>query len=506
MTIVLSSSRFPDRMLGGFPVIRCVLVLFLLFGASPVLFAADESASGSFDDYVESVISENTFRGASWSIAFYSLSGDSLVYEYDGDRLLIPASLTKLFVTAAALDALGADFQFTTPCFRDGPLLDSGELQGDLIVQAGGDPTPEIKSAKYFHAPALRAWADSLKDRGVRGISGNLVLRVWPYRLESAAAGWEMGDVNAGFAPPLDGFGFNSNVCHLGIFPSETVDGAPRFTVDPDYAPLSVRSNVVTSNADSSPMIEMWSLPRDTSISVVGEIPVHDDGEFLWVPMQDPARYFGCALRDALEQRGIAIGGDIVVDRSSFGPPSGEPFYVHCSPPLTQLVTLINKDSDNYAAEYLLAAVGAAETGSPERRHGVKALMSFAARCGVESKEMHLEDGCGLSRKNVVSARAITRFLRAMHRHPHSAAFESSLSIAGVDGTLSHRLSMPLTARRVIGKTGSMSHVSGVAGYAETLSGDTMAFAVLCNHFQCTLPHVRGAQDHLIEQFLKTYP
>jgi len=487
-------------------VIRCLLILFLLIGTSCASYAADEAAPGSFDDFVESVIEENTLRGASWSISFFSLRGDSLMYEYDGARLLIPASLTKLFVTAAALDALGADFQFETPCFRDGPILDTGELRGNLIVQAGGDPTPEVKSSRYFRAPALRAWADSLKDRGVHSISGNLVLRVWPYRLESAAAGWEVGDVNAGFAPALDGFGFNNNVCHLGVFPAESLGGPARFVRDPGYAPLHVRSSVTTKNGDSPPWIEMWSLPRDTSVAVIGEIPLHDDGEFLWVPMHDPALYFGCALRDALQQRGISIAGGIIVDRDISVSPTGEPLYVHRSPLLKQIISLINKDSDNYSTEYLLSAVGVAVTGSPERRHGLKAVEKFASRCGIQSREISLEDGSGLTRRNVVSAQAVTKLLRAMHRHPESEVFRASLSQSGVDGTLSYRLSTESSARRVFGKTGSMTRVSGVAGYAETACGDTVAFAVLCNNFFCTLPRVRWAQDHIIEHFLSTHP
>lgn len=493
-------------MYGYSPVIRGLLILLLLLGISPASFAADDAALESFGDYVESVIAENTLHGASWSIAFFSLRCDSLLYEYDGDRLLIPASLAKLFVTAAALDALGAEFQFETPCFRGGPIFDTGELRGDLIVQAGGDPTPEVKSAKFFRAPALRAWADSLKDRGVRSISGNLELRTWPYRLESAAAGWEIGDVNAGFAPVLDGFGFNNNVCHLGVFPAESLGGPARFVRDPAYAPLLVRSSVTTKNGNSSPWIEMWSLPRDTSVTVIGEIPLHDDGEFLWVPMQDPALYFGCALRDALQQRGISLDGEIIVDRQTSASPLGEPLYVHRSPPLKRIITLINKDSDNYSTEYLLAAVGRAVTGSPERRHGLKAVEKFASRCGIQSRELRLDDGSGLTRRNVVSARAITKLLRGMHRHPQGEEFRSSLSQSGVDGTLSYRLSAENSARRVFGKTGSMTRVSGLAGYAETTSGDTIAFAVLCNNFMCTLPRVRWAQDHIIEQFLKTHP
>ncbi|MBU1985502.1 D-alanyl-D-alanine carboxypeptidase, partial [bacterium] len=137
---------------------------------------------------------------------------------------------------------------------------------------------------------------------------------------------------------------------------------------------------------------------------------------------------------------------------------------------------------------------------------GLKALERFVGRCGISSKSLHLEDGCGLSRRNAVNARSVVGLLRAMHHHPVAEVFRSTLSVSGIDGTLSYRLSTKNTARRVRAKTGSMTYVSGLAGYAETASGDTVAFAVLCNNFSCSLSRVRWAEDSIIERFLETYP
>jgi D-alanyl-D-alanine carboxypeptidase/D-alanyl-D-alanine-endopeptidase (penicillin-binding protein 4) len=460
-----------------------------------------------FSAFADSVLSEPATAGASWSVQVYSLSTDSVIFERDAERLLTPASLTKLFTSAAALDALGRDFRFYTTVAADGAVDESGSLQGNLIVLAGGDPTIETKSVDSLGGSVLRAWADSLLALGIRRVRGNIVLRTWPHRPESAPGSWEVGDVNAGFAPPVDGFSFNSNVCHLQVLPASAPGDSARFVLDPPFAPIHLKPRVSTVPAQSGCWLDLQVAPADTTVVIAGEIPLDEDGEFLWISVQDPARYFGLALKDALEKRGIAVDGQVVVDRSV--PGSAAPMdelFVHASPQLPAVLSLMNKESDNFASEHVLRALGLAVGGVPDRRSGLDAVLRFAARFGIDKSSLHLEDGCGLSRQNLVSARAVVRLLRAIHVSPDRDVFVSTLAVSGSDGTLVYRLSAPQIAGRIHGKTGTMTQVSNIAGYLQAENGDIFAFAILCNHFANSIHRVRAAQDRLLERLVTDPP
>jgi D-alanyl-D-alanine carboxypeptidase/D-alanyl-D-alanine-endopeptidase (penicillin-binding protein 4) len=476
------------------PIVVPLFILCSLMASIPVL-------AGTFDTFADSVLSDRSTTGASWSIEIYSLSGDSIVYQRDADRLLIPASVTKLFTSAAALDALGPAFRFVTTLASDGGTDDSGTLRGNLMVLAGGDPTFEIKASDSLCAPVLRTWADTLLARGIRRIQGDIVLRTWPYRRESAPGSWEVGDVNAGFAPPMDGFGFNSNVCHLQVLPDSIVGDYARFVLDPPFAPVELKSRVRTVPAQSECWLDLQVAPADTTAVITGQMPLDEDGEFLWISVQDPVRYFGLALKDALEKRGILVDGRIIVDRSAPNDSASlREIFAYSSPALPSVLALMNKESDNFSAEHVLRALGLATGGAPDLRSGLEAVRRFAARLGIAKSDFHLEDGCGLSRQNLVSARTVVQLLRAAYASDNRDVFESTLAVSGKDGTLAYRLSAPPLADRIHGKTGTMTQVCNIAGYLESESGEVFAFAILCNNFVNSIHRVRIAQDRLLER------
>jgi serine-type D-Ala-D-Ala carboxypeptidase/endopeptidase (penicillin-binding protein 4) len=479
--------------------LRKYLFLIALTAAWLVL-AQRSTAAGNLDALFDSLTESNGLRGASWSILAYSLSGDSVLYEKDADRLLTPASVTKLMTSAAALDALGGDYRFTTTFRVTNALRSDGTLDGDLIVEAGGDPFAEEKSSSELHMPVLRFVASSLAAQGLHRMTGDLILRPWPYRLECAAPAWELNDIHGGFAPAVDGFGFNNNVCNAAILPGDSVGSPARFTLDPPYAPVHFKSQVRTCGANTEGWIEFEVIPADTSVLISGEIPVNDNGQYVYVPVQDPSLFYGRALAAALSKQGIELNGRIVVDRSGMGR-AATVLFSYSSLPLTAALSLMNKESDNYTAEYVLHALGR----GANRRDGLAAVMRFLTKAGVDKKEVNLEDGCGLARQNIITASAIVKVLRAMFHHPAYETFRTTLSISGKDGTLAGRLGGDL-AEHVFGKTGTMTHVSALAGYTTDEHGQPLAFAILCNNFRTTVHHVRFVQDRLVERFVHMQP
>ncbi|MBI5059492.1 D-alanyl-D-alanine carboxypeptidase/D-alanyl-D-alanine-endopeptidase [candidate division KSB1 bacterium] len=461
----------------------------------------------SLSDLADSLLSQPQLRGSSWSIRFVSLTGDSVVFERDSGRMLIPASVAKLVTSAAAFEVLGSDFRFKTGGFSVSAPDAAGTLHGNVYVQGGADPLIDPRRLDSLGHPVLASLADSLWEHGIRLIEGDLVMRTWPYKLECAPDLWEVGDVNSNFAPTVDAFGYNSNVCRLAILPGATVELPPVVAVDPPYAPVSVRNEVATADASEEGWLDYHVVPGDTVVTIQGKIPLGDDGEYLWIPVQDPALYFGAAFRQQLDQRGIILRGQLRVDRS--GEPLGDgrfPLFQYESDRLVAAASVMNKESDNFTAEYVQRAVAAASVGAANARAGADAVARVLRQWGINGNEIDLQDGCGLARQNLCCAGGLVKLLTLMHRHPAAADFIASLAVSGVSGTMAHRLASPEMVGKVHAKTGTITHVCSLAGYCVTQAGDTLAFAILCNNYHGS-PHLpRAAQDRLIEAVCVPWP
>jgi D-alanyl-D-alanine carboxypeptidase/D-alanyl-D-alanine-endopeptidase (penicillin-binding protein 4) len=171
----------------------------------------------------------------------------------------------------------------------------------------------------------------------------------------------------------------------------------------------------------------------------------------------------------------------------------------HLSPPMREVVALINKPSDNLITEITLKTLGKEVRGEGTTAAGVQVLREFLQSAGLEMGAVHIVDGSGLSRINGVSAENFVRLLEYMHRSPHAEAFRQSLPVYGVDGTLRNRLRGTPVQGNGYAKTGSLNRVSSVSGYLRTKSGRWLAFSIIMNAYNASGADARALQDRLVQ-------
>jgi D-alanyl-D-alanine carboxypeptidase/D-alanyl-D-alanine-endopeptidase (penicillin-binding protein 4) len=181
------------------------------------------------------------------------------------------------------------------------------------------------------------------------------------------------------------------------------------------------------------------------------------------------------------------------------GIPEMTPLAEHLSPPMREVVALINKPSDNLLTEITLKSLGREIRGEGTTAAGVQVLREFLQSAGLEMGAVHIVDGSGLSRINGVSAENFVRLLEYMHRSPHAEAFRDSLPVYGVDGTLRNRLRGTPVQGNGYAKTGSLNRVSSLSGYLHTKSGRWLAFSIVMNAYNAPASDARALQDRLVQ-------
>lgn len=415
------------------------------------------------------------------------------IYGYRGDELRIVASNTKLLTSAAALHYLGPGFAFETPLLGRGAVT-GGILRGDLAVVGRGDPTVSERFTLDPYA-AFRPWARALRERGIARVEGDLYLVHGYFQDGEVHADWPRDQLAKWYEAPVSALSFNDNCVWVRVSP--TASGQGRVEILPPLDRYPVVNLTRTGPSSRHHQVVVTRRPDAAEIEVRGY--VWQDAEPLdaWVTVPDPVGYFGAALRAALAEEGIEIAGAArPVER--IPPGAWERLASHRTSLLTAL-DVINKRSQNFYAESVLKTLGAESCGRGTWEAGLDAVAQFLEeQVGIPRSAYRMADGSGMSRGNRFSADQLVRLLRHMYYHRWGRAFLQSLPYSGEEGlSWERRLAGGGYRGNVLAKTGTLSGVSTLSGYAKGRSGTLYAFSILGNGTGATW-QARQAQDRIL--------
>jgi len=472
---------------------------------------------GSLERRLAQLIDVSPFDRATWGIYAVDDRG-RVLYQRNADRLFVPASNTKLVVTAAALALLPADYRVRTSLYANGSVA-AGVLQGDLVFYGRGDPTfyagcygVDTLAAGVCDSTftALDAIADTLRSKGLRRITGKLVGDGSYFEPTLIHPAWNAFDLNAWYAAPVSGLGFHGNSVDFTIAPGDAVDRPPLITWSPDLGLISFENRARTGPPDSSSTIEdnFYRRPGTWDIWAEGSVALGRAPWTVSVALPDPNLYAARALAYALQRKGVAIGGgaasttDSLVYRAARAQP---PLAEYRGRPLGDIVFPILSSSQNWFAEMLvkilgreLGSAGSWEAGlDVERRFLVDSVR-------IDSTAFALEDGSGLAAGNLVTPRAFVQLLGYMRRHPQRGPFLAALPRPGQPGTLLKRFVGTPFESRVLAKTGSIDRVNSLSGYIEQPKGRTITFSVQANARAVPYSQMLAQIDSVIVEIGKT--
>jgi serine-type D-Ala-D-Ala carboxypeptidase/endopeptidase (penicillin-binding protein 4) len=422
-------------------------------------------------------------------------AGDAILESHLGDRNLTPGSTQKLFTTFIALEILGGDRTYVTELFRTGS-LDGGILKGDLILKGGGDPSfgGAQFGAEHGEDAIFGQWIQALKQSGVKRIDG-CVIGDGSYLTEEGphpASLWE--DAGNYYAGTVSGLSFNDNLYHArfsgaaapgkpvafqGASPSHT--GIARFDNRLLTGPADGQDSAYILGGFPSPVRDL----RGTFPA--GRMPFTIKGS-----LPNPAWTCAREFRDALIAKGIAVSGSTgaacgdslaLPNHTSVAGAVAIPGARHVSPPLKDLIRIVNQKSDNNYAAQTLALLGKGTGRSGDWRGGLEAAYAWLDSHGFDRRRIHLKDGNGLSRYNWIAPSQTSLLLAYAFRQKSFPEFRASLiGSAGSAGKL-ERYGEGWDGRLYV-KTGTLEGVSALAGYLKCASGRWIAFSIAANNFE----------------------
>ncbi len=436
---------------------------------------------------LDKIVNQPQFRSAQFGISVQTQGRNPLaLYAHNTDRLLLPASNAKLLTTAAAIKALPLDFTVKTT------LYDLGDNQFQLVGE--GDPA--------FKTVHLQTLARSLKNRNVKQIK-KLILDDRYYGSEWLNPRWGWDDVQADYAPPVNGLILNENAIGLTLTPE--IIGQP-LIVKWDEAENSKRyqiENLTKTVAIDQPEFVNVAQPELGLVRVTGQLRVGGEPEPIGISVQQPTKYIAEEFRRSLSRFGIEIETVEITPTNNLNPlmsplSKGARGIVAeiTSPPLSEWVDETNQTSNNLYAEALLRQLGRSDlqpmgTGYSSDR-GLVVLRQQLMKMGISPETYQMVDGSGLARLDWVSARTLVQVLQAM---AENSTFRNSLPIAGKSGSLTGRFKDTPAQTILSAKTGFLTGAVGLSGYVKPKNFSPIVFSILLNNSTQSLAEQRKALD-----------
>ena len=397
-----------------------------------------------------------------------------LAHERASEKLSV-ASNAKIVTSSAVLSLLGPDFRFKTAVYGKRPV--HGRVEGPIYLKGYGDPS--LTDADLWRLATL------VRGAGVKEVSGGLVYDESYFDRQGNPPLFATRSTDASYRPVTGALSLNENTVSVSVFGAEQPGAIPQIACRPQSSYLKLVNKLRTVNPRRRSWVRVRTRQRGmrTDVVVRGQVRVGYRGPSWRRRIAHAGPFAAAAFAEFLNRVGVRVHQK-KISRGLVDPALKRPLAVHRSEALGGLVRRMNKVSSNFMAEQLLKSLGAETAKTPGTwAKGLRALEGFLATLGIARGSYALQNGSGLYEATSFSAQQLVTVLRAAYLDfRYSADFVASLAIAGTDGTLGHRFIGTGAERYIRAKTGTLSKVVALSGYAGA-SGTTrrmpLAFSIL---------------------------
>lgn len=493
----------------------CLCVCFASIGYAQNLDAShyfeSDSAYKEIAVSIDSLLSKNNLANTKLSLAVYSINNQQFIYTKNADLPLKPASVTKLFTSYATYSLVNDTFNFSTRFYTDDENIADSIINGNLYIRGGGDCLLDLAD--------LDEIINQIQNLGIKKITGDIIAdsRLFNGDNNRFAYSGDADEVEP--VAPISALSIEQN--RFRIFLNSRVNTQkPKIQLIPNAENVQIISNVKiyspapakkkSTEKKSSSNFQIIEqnygdrIPLEASLlaasrnRITAHSKLQNDGtQIIYLSgtmskntnsgvqefILEPAVSFASIFRNRLINSGISVVGKYAkAEKSDAINYNSLKKITEFSRPINEITQQMNKNSDNFIAENLFKFNGAIACKDSQTIISTKKYYDSIFSLIVPKEQVPiLNDGSGLSRRNKASSQSVVKLLEKASHSSFFASYLSSLSIAGVDGTLAKRLRGTTAENNLIGKTGTHRDVSALAGYIRTLDGQILIISFIFN-------------------------
>ncbi|HNW43374.1 MAG TPA: D-alanyl-D-alanine carboxypeptidase/D-alanyl-D-alanine-endopeptidase [Elusimicrobiales bacterium] len=474
---------------------------------SAFFFCAGQPAGAAINDVITELAARPGIANAQWGISVKDAATGAEVAAYNPRANLTPASILKIFVTAAAFDLLGPGYKIKTGVYYDG-FISNGFLNGNLYLKGAGDPSlgsQLVKDARSLEE-TFRLWTEAVKAKGINVINGAVAADDSAF--ESAQPGsWAWEDIGNYYAAAASALTVNDNLYKLYFKPAaQEGAGAKVLRTEPLLPDLKFENHMVTGPAGSGDNGYIFAFPGQNAAVLRGSVPRGPEEFAIKGALPDPALFAAQGFNAYLVRAGINSNKKPV---RAAGPAAGLTLVTETEgAPLENIVRITNKRSFNLYAELLLRQLAVFKGLKGTDTNGIKVLKDFLAAQGVATGEMRLEDASGLSQSDMVKAENFTDLLCAVSKKKYFEAYKDTLVFPADAEASGHIRRMGRDTYLATGlriKSGSLTGVRSYTGYLKTKKGRTLAFTFILNNYSADPADIDSLHEELLAALADNY-
>lgn len=457
-----------------------------------------------FAQDLTSILNSAPNQEALWSVTVREADG-SILEEYNSDKLIIPASNQKLFTTAAVLDGLGSDFRYTTNIYGDGELIDS-VWHGNLIIKGSGDPS--ISGFMYNENRYLvfSELSKELRERGIFEITGSLIADVSYFDRQIYPKGWDWDDLSFYYGVEISPLSFNNNAVDLIVNGNGAVGSKPKISWFPENTGFVNFINYQEIALADTKYDEYYRRDLGSNRIVLGSKLPQGYIEKESLSISGAPMFFLQSFQRFLNQSGVSVPGSYKVQNPGSDIDNLNILASHDSEPLSKLIEWTNKESDNFYTEMMLKTLDAEKSNNPGSfEYGIKKVRNFLGRMEIDTTYVIMKDGSGMASGNFTKTSILSEFLVKMRNHPEFSAFYNSMSVAGIDGTIAHRMKGTKLFNTFRGKSGYVGGVRTLSGYVTSASGKELIISFATNNFIGKVRPIDSVHEQILEYLYAKY-
>jgi D-alanyl-D-alanine carboxypeptidase/D-alanyl-D-alanine-endopeptidase (penicillin-binding protein 4) len=468
------------------PVITLILICSNLFG----------NDLNGLNPTMEKIINHSALKGAIVGISVKDQSNQD-VFNHNENHLMIPGSTLKVITTFVTMDLLGPEFKYNTQVYYDGLIDRSGTLSGNIWILGSGDPSLGSSREEIGRdmQVVLNEILIAIKNKGISCIDGKIILQNNRFDQEMAHPSWPWSDVGNYYGGGVSGFNINENEYFLHYNTNGNIgEKAELIEIFPAIVSMKINSEVTIDRKDSGDNAYIYGGPGNYEKVVRGTLPQGHAKYTIKGSLPDPSTFFLPYLSSFLESNGISHSGYSINQVQKLT--SKNILKEFRSKELSMLSKLANANSINLYCESFLKTIDKKGT----REAGIQQINRKLSEYKIDTLSIQMEDGSGLSPRNMVTPSFFTSFLYHYKKKWGIDFCTKLLPQISKEGTVRGMLRNSPAEGKAYIKSGYIGKVLCYTGYVLTNSGKWYSMALMFNQYRCKTSEVRFLAEKIIEE------